>query len=161
MISIVEATPQHFDAIWEIFHHVVSQGDTYVFPPDIKKSDALNLWVSKQHTTFVAINDEQVVGTYIIKPNFPGLGSHIANCSYMVSERARGLGVGKAMGLHSIDYATTEGYLGMQFNIVVSSNKPAVKLWHSLGFTVIGTIPRGFNHASLGYVDTYIMYRDL
>lgn len=161
MLTIIEAKPEHYDAIWDIFHRVVKTGDTYVYSPETTKSEALAAWCSKELSTYVALEDGVVVGTYIIKPNFPGLGSHTANCSYMVSDHARGLGVGKAMGNHSLELAKSQGYLGMQFNIVVSTNEPAVQLWLSLGFTIIGTTPRGFKHKDLGFVDSYIMYREL
>lgn len=49
----------------------------------------------------------------------------------------------------------------MQFNFVVSTNTTAVKLWQNLGFSIIGTIPGGFNHQQLGYVDAYIMYQEI
>ena len=98
MLNIIETTPAHYDAIWEIFHAVVKFGDTYVYSPDTTKEEALKLWVNDQVKTYVAFDGERVVGTYIIRPNFPGLDSHIANCSYMVSDKARGLGVGKALG---------------------------------------------------------------
>lgn len=161
MVTITPAQPEHFDSIWNIFHEVVSKGDTYVYSPTLTKEEALPLWVNPSVQTFVALNEGQVVGTYIIKPNFPGLGSHIANCSYMVSSKARGLGVGKKMGLHSIDLAKAQGFIGMQFNIVVSTNLIAVKLWKDLGFEIIGTTPKGFKHSELGFVDTYIMYREV
>jgi L-amino acid N-acyltransferase YncA len=161
MLQIIEATPAHYDAIWDIFHAVVKSGDTYVYSPETKKEDALKLWVNDQVKTFVAVNGETVVGTYIIRPNFPALGSHIANCSYMVSDKARGLGVGKALGEHSIQYAKDNSFIGMQFNIVVSTNTAAVRLWQSLGFDVIGTTPKGFLHKTLGHVDTFIMYKGL
>lgn len=159
MLQIIEANPSHYQAIGEIFHSVVKSGDTYVYSPETTKEEALKLWVNDQVKTFVALNDETVVGTYIIRPNFPALGSHIANCSYMVSDKARGLGVGKALGEHSILWAQNKGFVGMQFNIVVSTNTAAVKLWQSLGFNIIGTTPKGFLHKTLGYVDTFIMYR--
>jgi hypothetical protein len=49
----------------------------------------------------------------------------------------------------------------MQFNFVVSTNAPAVTLWQKLGFQVVGTLPRAFKHARLGYVDAYVMHRFL
>lgn len=161
MLEIIEARPSHYGEIWNIFSEVVRAGDTYVYDPLITKEEALHIWCGDQVKTFVAISDHIVVGTYVIKPNFPGLGSHIANCSYMVSCQARGQGVGRAMAEHSLKYAMKAGFIGMQFNIVVSTNKSAVKLWQALGFQIIGTTPRGFNHTKLGYVDTYIMYKEL
>jgi ribosomal protein S18 acetylase RimI-like enzyme len=49
----------------------------------------------------------------------------------------------------------------MQFNFVVSTNTGAVALWKKLGFAIVGTIPRGFRHSKLGYVDVYVMHREL
>ena len=49
----------------------------------------------------------------------------------------------------------------MQFNAVVSTNTRAVALWERFGFRVIGTVPEGFRHTRLGYVDLFIMYRKL
>ena len=54
-----------------------------------------------------------------------------------------------------------DGYLAMQFNFVVSTNTPAVKLWQQLGFEIVGTLPKAFQHAELGLVDAYVMYRFL
>ena len=52
-------------------------------------------------------------------------------------------------------------YKGIQFNFVVSTNKAAVNLWQSLGFKIIGIIPNGFDHKILGFVDAYIMFKEL
>ena len=49
----------------------------------------------------------------------------------------------------------------MQFNAVVSDNHPAVALWKSLGFAVIGTVPEGFRHRDGRFADLLIMYRRL
>ena len=86
------------DAIWRIFHGVISTGETYVFDPDMPRDEALAYWFRSDTHTYVAEHDGEIVGTYIIKPNQPGLGSHVANGSYMVCPTSRGLGVGRAMG---------------------------------------------------------------
>jgi ribosomal protein S18 acetylase RimI-like enzyme len=112
--------------------------------------------------TFVAVgSDGEISGTYIIKPNQIDLGNHIANCGYMVNPKYQGRGIGKLLCEHSIAFAKDKGYLGIQFNIVVSTNTIAVALWKKLGFEIIGTTPNGFRHKSLGFVDTYIMFKDL
>ena len=49
----------------------------------------------------------------------------------------------------------------IQFNLVVSTNKPAVNLWKKMGFEIIGTVPDGFKNPSLGFVDTYIMHKKI
>jgi ribosomal protein S18 acetylase RimI-like enzyme len=98
---------------------------------------------------------------FLIKDNQPGLGAHIANAAYMVSEKAEGKGIGKSMCLYSLDEAKRLGYLAMQFNIVIKSNERAVKLWQKLGFQIIGEIPEAFRHKQLGLTNAYIMYRKL
>ena len=103
----------------------------------------------------------QFLGTYIIKPNQIDLGNHIANCSYMVNPNHQGRGIGKLLCEHSIEFAKQKKYLGIQFNIVVSTNINAIKLWKKFGFEIIGTTPKGFKHKGLGLVDTYIMFKDL
>lgn len=149
------------EAIWRIFRHVISTGDTYVFDPAMPRDEALAYWFRGDTHTYVAEHDGKIVGTYIIKPNQPALGSHVANGSYMVSSDARGLGVGKAMGQHSLQAARGLGFRAMQFNCVVSTNEAAVRLWQQLGFKITGTLPGAFRHASLGYVDAHVMFQSL
>jgi ribosomal protein S18 acetylase RimI-like enzyme len=62
---------------------------------------------------------------------------------------------------HSLDRARARGFRAMQFNFVVSSNERAVRLWQTFGFEIVGRLPRAFQHPALGYVDAYVMYRDL
>jgi L-amino acid N-acyltransferase YncA len=147
-----------FDQIWEIFTNVIATADTYVFDPKTPKDTLHTNWFADYMDTFVAIDeDEKVLGTYVIKPNQIDLGNHIANCSYMVSPKHQGKGTGKILCEHSIKFAKEKGYLGIQFNIVVSKNTNAVSLWKKYG----GTTPKGFRHAKLGLIDTYIMFKDL
>jgi ribosomal protein S18 acetylase RimI-like enzyme len=147
--------------IWEIFSSVISTGDTYAFSPDTPESLLKVYWFADSMDTFVAVENNEIVGTYFIKPNQPGLGNHIANCGYMVSPKHRGIGVGQQMCEHSMSFAKENGYYGIQFNIVVSTNEIAVKLWQKLGFRIVGTTPKGFRHMELGMVDTFIMFREV
>ena len=121
----------------------------------------LNYWCNKDKHTFVAILKNEIVGTFIIKDNFPDLGSHVANASYMTLPEASGKGIGRAMGEFSLKEAKLLGYKAMQFNIVVKSNERAIRLWQKLGFGIIGEIPQAFNHITDGYTDACIMWREL
>jgi L-amino acid N-acyltransferase YncA len=161
MITIRESTKGDADAIWEIFHAVIASGDTYVFKPDTPREEALAYWSGPATRTYVAEKDNRVAGTYILRPNRPGLGSHVANAAFMVSPQARGLGVGRAMGEHCLAEAQRLGYRAMQFNFVVSTNEAAVRLWKRLGFRIVGTLPGAFRHATKGFVDVYVMFRAL
>jgi len=153
---------QDYDKVWDIFSNVIKTGDTYVFNPNTPKESLHKNWFAGYMDTFVSVDDNgEITGTYIIKPNQIDLGSHIANCSYMVNPKYHGGGTGKLLCEHSIQFAKDAGYLGIQFNIVVSTNAIAVELWKKYGFEIIGTTPKGFRHKSLGLVDTYIMFKDL
>jgi L-amino acid N-acyltransferase YncA len=161
MITIRKAEEADFDAIWHIFHQVVRQGDTYPFDPETTKEQAHSIWMSSEHTTYVAWIDDHVVGTYILRANQPGLGAHVANAGYMVSKDGRGKGVGKAMCEHSLEEARRLGFHAMQFNLVVSTNESAVALWKKCGFSILGTLPQAYRHREFGLVDAYVMHRFL
>jgi L-amino acid N-acyltransferase YncA len=156
-----EATINDQDAIWGIFETIVKDGDAYAFSPDTTKDDLPQIWLAPGMKTFVVEANGKVLGSYFIRPNQPGLGSHIANCGYIVHPEARGKGLGQQLCVHSIYTARQLGYKGMQYNLVVSTNLTAVNLWERCGFKIIGTIPKGFNHKTLGYVDAHIMFREI
>jgi L-amino acid N-acyltransferase YncA len=158
---IRKATESDYDHVWEIFSKVIQTGDTYVFDPETPKSDLKKHWFADYMQTYVAVENDVIVGTYIIKPNQIDLGNHIANCGYMVNPNFRGKGIGKLLCEHSLQIAKENNFKAMQFNIVVSTNENAVKLWHKFGFKIIGTTPNGFRHKKFGFVDTYIMYKEL
>lgn len=160
-LQIVPATEEHWDGIWTIFHQVVAPGDTYVYDPATDEPSARQIWMCPDAKPFVAWRDGQIVGTYILKPNQPALGSHVANAGFMVNPEARGTGVGLAMGRHALETARSLGYSAMQFNFVVSTNTAAVALWQKLGFSIVGKLPGAFRHARLGFVDAYVMFREL
>jgi len=160
-MTIRKATLDDYDAIWNIFETVIRTGDTYPFSPDTNKESLTKNWFADYMNAYVMDQNGQIIATYMLKPNQVDLGSHIANCSYMVHPDARGKGAGKLICEHSLTEAQRLGYRAMQFNLVVSTNHVAVNLWQKCGFEIIGTIPEGFKHQSLGYVDAYIMYRKL
>jgi L-amino acid N-acyltransferase YncA len=160
-MTIRKATEKDLDEIWEIFYMVIQTGDTYVIPPDTSRSALKKHWFADSMQTFIVENEQKIVGTYIIKPNQIGAGSHIANASYMVHPDHRGQGIGQQLCEHSITYAKREEFRGMQFNIVVSTNEAAIKLWQKNGFEIIGRTPGGFLHLTKGFVDSLIMFKSL
>lgn len=159
MIKIRKAKDADFEAIWDIFHQVVKRGDTFAFDPESSNEDCRTLWMSPSVHTYVAEFHDKILGTYILRKNQPGLGAHVANAAYMVHPEAHGHGIGKAMGNHSIKQARKLGFSAIQFNFVVSTNIVAIQLWLKLGFKIVGTVPKAFNHQKLGFVDIYIMHR--
>jgi ribosomal protein S18 acetylase RimI-like enzyme len=158
-ISIRAYQRADFDRVWAIFKSIVSKGETYAYDPSTDREGAHQLWIEKPQQTFVAELDGEIVGTYYIKPNQPALGAHVCNCGYMVAEDARGRGIATQMCLHSQEIARELGYKAMQFNLVVSTNEDAVRLWRKLGFEVVGMLPGAFDHSELGFVDAFVMFK--
>jgi L-amino acid N-acyltransferase YncA len=160
-LLIRRAEDSDFDNIWEIFHAVVAKGDTYAYDPATTKEQARAIWMASDLSTYAAFLDGELVGTYILKANQPGLGSHVANAGYMVHPDHAGRGIGRALCEHSLDEARRTGFLAMQFNAVVSTNEPAIALWRKMGFAIVGTVPKAFRHRELGLVDLLVMHRFL
>ncbi len=159
VLAIREARLDDADAVWTILEPVIRAGDTYALPRDMNRDDALAYWFATANEVFVAENDAQVNGTYILRANQRGGGSHVANCGYVTASAAFGRGIARAMCAHSLDHAKSLGFRAMQFNFVVSSNERAVWLWKSFGFEIVGRLPEAFLHPVLGYIDVYVMYR--
>ena len=160
-MKIRAATEADRDAIWNIFHEIVAAGDTYAFDPQMSREEALAYWFRADTHTYVAEKDGRVLGTYILRPNQLGPGSHVANAAFMVASDAQGSGVGRKMAEHCLDEARRMGFRAVQFNFVVSTNESAVHLWKELDFEIVGTLPGAFRHPQKGYVDVYVMYCSL
>ncbi|RPK87626.1 MULTISPECIES: GNAT family N-acetyltransferase [Streptomyces] len=160
---IREATSEDWPAIWPFFHAIVSAGETLTYPLELGEEDAEGWWfVAAPSRVVVAVDDAgTVLGTAKMNRNHMGNGSHIASATYMVDPAHSGRGVGRALCEHSVDWARAEGYRAMQFNAVVETNTHAVKLYRSIGFDVIGTLPEGFHHPTQGYVGLHIMHKAL
>lgn len=165
-IDIRPATDADFAAMWEIFRVLVANGDTYSFGAGTTREACHAYWFGPGVRSFVAMmttagEGARLLGMYKLVANHPDHGAHVANASFMVDPSAQGVGIGKLLGEHCLDEARRAGYLAMQFNFVVSTNGAAVALWKRLGFDIVGTLPRAYRHAQLGYVDAYVMYRAL
>ncbi len=156
-----EAVENDADAIWAILEPIIRTGETYTLPRDMDQGSALAYWLSPGHDVFVAEENGEIVGTYFLKANQKGGGAHVANCGYMTAPHATGRGVALAMCAHSLERARQRGFRAMQFNFVVSSNERAVRLWQRFGFEIAGCLPKAFEHPTLGFVDAYVMYREL
>jgi L-amino acid N-acyltransferase YncA len=156
-------TSDDWSAVWSILKPVVREGETYAFPRDMTEAAARVAWTADPKVTFVAEESDsgQIVGTYYLKPNYSGPGAHVSNCGYVVSSQSRGRGVASAMCEHSQEEARRRGFRAMQYNLVASSNKGAVRLWEKLGFAIVGTLPGAFAHPTLGFVDAHVMFKTL
>ena len=162
MIKIRTFDEGDWPAIWRIIEPVFRAGETYAFSPDITENEAHKVWIEQPSATYIAVDENfEILGTYFIKPNQPELGAHVCNCGYIVAENARGQGLASEMCRHSQREAISLGFRSMQYNIVVSSNESAVRLWKRNGFEIVGTLPKAFHQMRLGFVDAFVMYKQL
>ncbi|GAC1424457.1 MAG: GNAT family N-acetyltransferase [Burkholderiaceae bacterium] len=164
MLSIMHirrALESDFAAIWPIFRAVVASGTTYVFAAETSYQDGFGYWFAPGVASYVGEDGGRIIGIYKLVANQRDLGSHVANASFMVDPYYSGKGAGNELGQHCLGEAKKAGYLAMQFNFVVSTNRAAVSLWQKLGFTIVGTLPKAFLHKNLGYVDAFVMHRFL
>jgi ribosomal protein S18 acetylase RimI-like enzyme len=160
-LTIRPAVAADNDAIWAILEPTFRAGETYPIPRDISRADAMAYWRTPGHDVFVAEHDGKIAGTYYLRANQRGGGSHVANCGYMTATGATGRGIARAMCLHSLEAARARGFTAMQFNFVVATNERAVRLWQACGFEIVGRLPRVFQHPQLGPVDALAMLRSL
>jgi len=161
MTTIRIATTADAPGIWSILRPVFRAGETYTIARDIDEADAIAYWCGRNHETFVAEDNVNILGTYYLRANQAGGGDHVANCGYMTSAQAQGQGIARLMLEHSLVRAKERGFRAMQFNFVVSTNERAIRTWEAYGFAKVGCIPLGFRHPALGFVDAFVMYREL
>ena len=147
--------------IWAMLEPVFRAGQTYPFATDITEEQAKQAWIGLPQATYVALEDNTLLGTFYIKPNQPTLGAHICNCGYVVDVAARGKGLAAQMCEFSQVEAIRLGFSSMQYNLVVATNTGAVALWQRQGFEIVGTVPKAFQHATKGLVAAHVMYKEL
>jgi L-amino acid N-acyltransferase YncA len=153
------ATDDDWPAIWPFFAAIVADGETYAYPEDLTSEQARELWTERPPGQTVVLEREaRVVGSAKMGPNRPGRGDHVGTASFMVDPTASGMGVGRALATYAVDWHREQGYAGIQFNAVVETNVPAVHLWQSLGFEIVGTVPGAFRSATHGRVGLHVMY---
>ncbi len=161
-MEIRAATDEDWLRIWPFFSAIVEAGDTYAYPDDLTPETARTLWMENPPgLTVVAVDGDQVLGSAKMGPNRPGRGAHVATASFMVDPAGQGRGVGRAMGEYVVEWARAAGYRSMQFNAVVETNTSAVRLWESLGFEILTTVPEAFDHPEHGLVGLHIMFQRL
>ncbi|MBL4594464.1 MAG: GNAT family N-acetyltransferase [Flavobacteriales bacterium] len=160
-IVVRKASQSDKTTLYSLFMEVIKAGEAFMHDEFTTYKEWELFWFGKGVATYVAVEEGVLVGSYILKPNNPGVGKHVANGGYMVESNQKGKGIGVLLGEHSLGEAKQLGYTAIQFNAVVAVNLPAVKLWKKLGFKIAGTNPKAFRHKTKGLVDTYSMYREL
>jgi L-amino acid N-acyltransferase YncA len=155
-----DAALADWPAIWPFWHEIVAAGETYTWDPRLGPDAARDLWMGPSSRVFVAVEDGRTVASAYLKPNYGGAAARVANAGFMVDPGYTGRGVGRRLAEHVIAEARRDGYRAMVFNAVVETN-PAVGLWRSLGFEIIGTVPEAYDHPVHGPVGLHVMHRKL
>ncbi|MBP1562902.1 MAG: GNAT family N-acetyltransferase [Oscillospiraceae bacterium] len=136
-----------------IWNEIVEEGNA--FPQlDLLDEKTGEAFFQSQSYTGVAVDENgAVVGLYILHPNNIGRCGHLCNASYAVKKNLRGQHIGEILVRDCMKTAKTLGFGILQFNAVVSSNKPALALYRKLGFVQLGVIPNGFLMKDGSYED--------
>jgi GNAT superfamily N-acetyltransferase len=163
VVLIRDATREDWPAMWSLMRPIVEAGETFVWSPDTTEDQARSMWMHEPPGATVVAVDAfgSVLGTAEVHANFGGGGRHVANAGFMVDARHAGRGVGRALGEYVLERARLDGFEAMQFNAVVETNVHAVALWQSLGFEILATVPKAFQHPTAGRIGLHIMYRAL
>ncbi len=161
-MKIRPAQPVDMERVYQLFQAVIDEKIYFPYDRHTTRAEIESSWVNLKYLVYVAeIENGKIAGAYIVKANQAGYGGHVANAAYMVDGKYRGRGIGRQLGEHSLLSARAAGFRAMQYNLVVSTNKGAIKVWKDIGFEIIGTVPEGFLHEELGYVDAYVMFKKL
>lgn len=161
-VIIRQYTEDDLSEMLEIWNAVVEEGDAF---PQEEPLDAYTgaSFFASQSRTAVAVDAHtgKVLGLYILHPNNVGRCGHICNSSYAVSIQSRGMRVGEGLVRDSIRRGRELGFKILQFNAVVATNVRARRLYETLGFTALGTIPGGFRMKDGRYEDICPYYIEL
>ncbi|KAL2827239.1 hypothetical protein BDW59DRAFT_144438 [Aspergillus cavernicola] len=157
----------------------IDKGDTYAMVDPIPMAHFAPYWFSNFGAIMLIgdikdVHDVQemdgnvnwtkaCLGSFNIRPNYPGRSSHVCNGMFLVTDAARNKGVGRLMGEAYLDWAARLGYTYAVFNLIYESNVASCRLWEGLGFKRIGRVPgAGRVLSSPGeFVDAIIYGRDL
>lgn len=147
--------------LYEIYCEVVDSGSQ--FPYECNSIEEFHRqFFGPQSRVFVCrSSDNVVVGGFYIKTNYSGRSNHIANAAFMMRRTHQGQGIGKLLVMASLYLAKDLGFRDMQFNMVLSQNILAVKLYQKLGFTIVGVIPGAVRNPNSSFQDGYVMHRSL
>ena len=144
----------------EIWNAVVQDGQAFPQIEPLTEEAAKDYFAEQSHTG-VAVSGDEVVGLYILHPNNIGRCGHISNASYAVKQGCMGRGIGEKLVRDCIKTGAELGFRLLQFNAVVATNTPAIRLYDKLGFHRLGRIPKGFLLKNGTYEDIILFYIEL
>ena len=157
-INIMALEAQDLSAAVAIWNQVVDDGAAFPQMEPLTEESGQQFFAGQSFTGIAIGEDGAVLGLYILHPNNVGRCGHICNASYAVHTGSRGRHVEEALVRHCLQKGRELGFRILQFNAVVASNTPALRLYEKLGFTRLGTIPGGFLMKDGRYEDIVLHY---
>lgn len=149
------------EALYEIFQEVVNSGSQFPYECSSLEEFHRQFFIPKGQVYVCHSLDGKVIGGFYLRANYSGRSSHIANAAYMIRHTYRGKGLGSLLIKASLHFAKDLGFQAMQFNMVLSQNALAIKLYEKLGFSIVGVIPQAVRNPSGNFQDGYVMHRKI
>lgn len=149
------------EQLYAIFQEVVDSGSQFPYESSSIQEFYRQFFGPKSQVYVAHSSEGEVIGGFYIKPNFSGRSDHIANAAYMIGSSYRGQGIGTFLVKASLEIAKNLGFQAMQFNMVLSQNLIALKLYQKLGFNILGTIPRAIRNPDGSYQQGFVLHREL
>ncbi len=162
--------------IWPFFRALLAAGETICLPNIMMGSDARTLWFGGVDTEVIVAVDPRdkpkvenpdspivgrVVGSASMRTARDGHGRHVVRADFVVDPRLHGQEVEKELAIAVLTRARASGFRAVEIDPVVETDRAAIESWRSLGFEIVGTRPRAFEHPSSGMVGLHVMYRAL
>lgn len=161
-IKVRRLAPHDIEAAVKIWNSVVEDGNAFPQTEKLTTETGAEFFASQSLTAVAEDTDSgEIAGVYILHPNNVGRCGHICNASYAVSKDMRGKHIGEALVRDCLERAKELGFTILQFNAVVASNAPALRLYEKLGFVRLGTIPGGFRMKDGCFEDIIVHYHIL
>lgn len=148
-------------AFYAIFRSVIDSGSQFPYECNSVQEFHRQFLNPQAHVYVCRSSAGEVIGGFYIRANFSGRSSHIANAAYMVESSHRNKGIGSLLIQASLYIAKELSFHAMQFNMVLSQNHSAARLYQKLGFTILGTLPQAVRNSDGSFQDGYIMHKKL
>lgn len=165
-----QAREKDFEQMRALLNETIEEGLTYPQLSTLDPSQFKAYFLSHYAFSVTLINEnhkegeeeeEEVIGCFYIKPNFPGRSSHICNGGFLTKKERRGLGVATEMAKRYLRLAREVGFRASFFNLVYVSNAPSLRIWEKLNFQCVGVVPNAGLLSNGVYTDAKQFYFDL
>lgn len=161
-IVIRKYEEKDLSAMIELWNEIVEVGNAFPQEDLLTTESGADFFAAQTYTGVAEdTGTGKIHGLYILHPNNIGRCGHICNASYAVRSDSRGLHIGEKLVLDCMEQGRVHGFTVLQFNAVVATNVHARHLYERLGFTQLGTIPKGFRMKDGSYEDICPYYHAL